>query len=69
MAVSSRFSQIHVSIVPARRARRVRYRVLPDRLTYFPLAYHARKHHECLQKMEVRQKKSYAYRLPGAVAP
>ena len=41
------------------------YRVLPDRLTYFPLAYHARKHHECLQKMTQRQQKSFAYRLSG----
>lgn len=48
---------------------RFAYRVLPDRLTYFPLAYHARKHHECLQKMAERQKKSYAYKVPGAVAP
>ncbi|MDW5609798.1 oxygenase MpaB family protein [Mycolicibacterium sp. D5.8-2] len=45
------------------------YRVLPDRLTYFPLAYHARKHHECLEKMKERQKKSFAYRVPGSVAP
>ncbi|MFI5506258.1 oxygenase MpaB family protein [Mycobacterium sp. NPDC051804] len=51
------------------KAIRVAYRVLPDRLTYFPLAYHARKHHECLEKMKERQKKSYAYRVPGAVAP
>lgn len=48
---------------------RAAYRVLPDRLTYFPLAYHARKHHQCLQKMQERQKKSFAYRVPGAVAP
>jgi uncharacterized protein (DUF2236 family) len=48
---------------------RIAYRVLPDRLTYFPLAYHARKHHECLQKMAERQKKSYAYRVPGAIRP
>lgn len=48
---------------------RIAYRVLPDRLTYFPLAYHARKHHQCLQKMTERQKKSFAYRVPGAVAP
>lgn len=48
---------------------RIAYRVLPDRLTYFPLAYHARKHHQCLEKMAARQKKSFAYRLPGAVAP
>lgn len=45
---------------------RVAYRLLPDRLTYFPLAYHARKHHECLKKMETRQQKSYAYRLPNS---
>lgn len=48
---------------------RIAYRVLPDRLTYFPLAYHARKHHQCLEKMKERQKKSYAYRVPGAIAP
>ncbi|KWX67502.1 oxygenase MpaB family protein [Mycobacterium sp. NAZ190054] len=48
---------------------RTAYRVLPDRLTYFPLAYHARKHHQCLEKMKERQKKSFAYRVPGAVAP
>jgi uncharacterized protein (DUF2236 family) len=45
---------------------RVAYRVLPDRFTYFPLAYHVRKHHKCLSKMRERQKKSYAYRVPGA---
>ncbi|MEZ0339336.1 oxygenase MpaB family protein [Mycobacterium sp. pV006] len=44
---------------------RTAYRVLPDRLTYFPLAYHARKHHECLRKMEQRQQKSFAYNLPA----
>jgi uncharacterized protein (DUF2236 family) len=43
---------------------RTAYRVLPDRLTYFPLAYHARKHHQCIEKMKARQEKSYAYRLP-----
>lgn len=43
---------------------RTAYRVLPDRLTYFPLAYHARKHHQCLQKMKQRQQKSFAYNLP-----
>lgn len=42
---------------------RTAYRVLPDRLTYFPLAYHARKHHQALQKMTQRQQKSFAYRL------
>lgn len=42
---------------------RTAYRVLPDRLTYFPLAYHARKHHQCLEKMKQRQQKSFAYRI------
>lgn len=42
---------------------RIAYRVLPDRLTYFPLAYHARKHHQCLEKMKQRQEKSFAYHL------
>lgn len=45
---------------------RAAYRILPDRLTYFPLAYHARKHHQCIEKMKDRQQKSFAYRLPGA---
>ncbi|QLL08423.1 oxygenase MpaB family protein [Mycobacterium vicinigordonae] len=44
---------------------RTAYRVLPDRLTYFPLAYHARKHHQCLEKMKQRQQKSFAYHLPA----
>lgn len=43
---------------------RTAYRLLPDRLTYFPLAYHARKHHQCLEKMRQRQEKSFAYHLP-----
>lgn len=43
---------------------RAAYRVLPDRLTYFPLAYHARKHQACLDKMKRRQQKSFAYNLP-----
>lgn len=43
---------------------RTAYRVLPDRLTYFPLAYHARKHHQCLEKMKQRQEKSFANHLP-----
>lgn len=43
---------------------RTAYRVLPERLTYFPLAYHARKHHRCLEKMKQRQQKSFAYNLP-----
>lgn len=29
----------------------------------FPLAYHARKHHQCLDKMTERQKKSLAYQV------
>lgn len=48
---------------------RVAYRVLPDRLTYFPLAYHARKHHQCLQQMAKRQQKSFAYHLPEGHSP
>ena len=48
---------------------RIAYRVLPDRFTYFPLAYHARKHHLCLEKMKERQKMPYAYRVPGATIP
>ena len=44
---------------------RIVYRLLPDRLTYFPLACHARKHHQCLQKMAKRQQKSFAYHLPN----
>jgi len=45
---------------------RTAYRVLPDRLTYFPLAYHARKHHQSLEQMKKRQEKSFAYRVPHA---
>lgn len=45
---------------------RLAYRALPDRLTYFPLAYHARKHHQCLEQMKKRQQKSFAYHLPEA---
>lgn len=45
---------------------RIAYRVLPDRLTYFPLAYHALKHHRCLKKMEQRQQKSWAYKVPAS---
>ncbi|MGK8503245.1 oxygenase MpaB family protein [Nocardia asiatica] len=39
------------------------YRVLPERLTYFPIAYHARKHHRCIQQMKERELKSAAYRV------
>lgn len=60
-----------VRISPAEQARlralffgvRLAYRVLPDRLTYFPLAYHARKHHQCIQQMKRRELKSAAYRV------
>ena len=44
------------------RAIRASYRVLPERLTYFPLAYHARRHHAVLQKMKQREKAGAAYR-------
>ena len=40
---------------------RIAYRVLPDRLTYFPIAYHARKHHQQIRKMKQRELKSAAY--------
>lgn len=40
---------------------RLAYRVLPDRLTYFPIAYHARKHHQQIQKMKNRELASAAY--------
>lgn len=42
---------------------RLAYKVLPDRLTYFPLAYHARKHHQCIEKMKERELKSAAYKV------
>jgi uncharacterized protein (DUF2236 family) len=42
---------------------RTAYRVLPERLTYFPIAYHARKHHRCIQRMQERELKSAAYRV------
>ncbi|MGV9676900.1 oxygenase MpaB family protein [Nocardia sp. NPDC003482] len=42
---------------------RLAYRVLPDRLTYFPLAYHARKHHQCVQAMRRRELESAAYQV------
>ncbi len=38
---------------------RAAYRVLPERITYTPLAYHARRHHECIQKMRARELKSF----------
>ncbi|WP_280479289.1 oxygenase MpaB family protein [Nocardia asiatica] len=42
---------------------RFAYRVLPERLTYFPIAYHARRHHRCIQQMKERELKSAAYRV------
>lgn len=42
---------------------RIAYRVLPERLTYFPIAYHARKHHQQIQKMKKRELKSAAYTI------
>lgn len=42
------------------------YRVLPERLTYFPLAYHARRHHDELQAMKRRETAGAAYRVDGA---
>lgn len=41
------------------------YRVLPERVTFFPLAYHARRHHAALQAMERRQVAGAAYRPPA----
>lgn len=38
---------------------RAAYRVLPERITYTPLAYHARRHHEVIQKMRRRELKSF----------
>lgn len=38
---------------------RVAYRVLPERITYTPLAYHARRHHAVIQKMRRRELKSF----------
>lgn len=35
------------------------HRMLPERITYTPLAYHARRHHECIQKMHERELKSF----------
>ncbi|GAA4660041.1 oxygenase MpaB family protein [Gordonia humi] len=42
---------------------RTAYRVLPERLTYFPLAYHARRHHEAIEAMKKREESSWAYRV------
>lgn len=45
---------------------RMAYRVLPERLTYFPLAYHARRHHAEIQAMKRRQTAGNAYQVAGA---
>ncbi|MBA4854230.1 oxygenase MpaB family protein [Nocardia farcinica] len=42
---------------------RLAYRVLPERLTYFPIAYHARQHHRSILKMKERELKSAAYKV------
>ncbi|MGC5259027.1 oxygenase MpaB family protein [Gordonia sp. DT218] len=42
---------------------RLSYRVLPERLTYFPLAYHARRHHAALQAMKRREGAGAAYQV------
>ncbi|WP_020108954.1 oxygenase MpaB family protein [Nocardia sp. 348MFTsu5.1] len=39
------------------------YKVLPDRLTYFPLAYHARRHHAAIQAMKKRETAGAAYKV------
>ncbi|MBD0862421.1 DUF2236 domain-containing protein [Gordonia sp. zg691] len=40
---------------------RFAYRTLPERLTYFPLAYHARRHNDAIQAMKKREQASAAY--------
>lgn len=42
------------------------YKVLPERLTYFPLAYHARRQHAAIQAMKRREAKGAAYIKPSA---
>ncbi|AZG44447.1 oxygenase MpaB family protein [Gordonia insulae] len=42
---------------------RLSYRVLPERLTYFPLAYHARRHHAAIQAMKRREGAGAAYKV------
>ncbi|HEY9311810.1 oxygenase MpaB family protein [Williamsia sp.] len=39
------------------------YKVLPERLTYFPLAYHARRHHAAIQAMKKRENAGAAYKV------
>ncbi|GAB98468.1 hypothetical protein GONAM_01_00480 [Gordonia namibiensis NBRC 108229] len=41
---------------------RFAYRTLPERATYFPLAYHARRHHDAIRAMKKREKQSAAYK-------
>jgi uncharacterized protein (DUF2236 family) len=41
------------------------YKVLPERLTYFPLAYHARRHHAAIQAMKKRETEGAAYKVGG----
>ncbi|TYQ10354.1 UNVERIFIED_ORG: uncharacterized protein (DUF2236 family) [Gordonia westfalica J30] len=41
---------------------RFAYRTLPERAIYFPLAYHARRHHDAIQAMKKREKQSAAYK-------
>ncbi|MCH5642765.1 MULTISPECIES: oxygenase MpaB family protein [unclassified Gordonia (in: high G+C Gram-positive bacteria)] len=45
------------------------YRVLPERLTYFPLAYHARRQHAAIQAMKRREQKGAAFIKPSGDAP
>lgn len=39
------------------------YKVLPERLTYFPLAYHARRHHAAILAMKKRENAGAAYHV------
>ncbi|MGV9711340.1 oxygenase MpaB family protein [Gordonia sp. NPDC003424] len=41
------------------------YRVLPERVTYFPLAYHARRVHAEMEAMKRRQTGGAAYKIAG----
>ncbi len=47
---------------------RAAYRVLPERLTYFPLAYHARRHHDAIVKMKQREGAGAAYKVAKAAS-
>lgn len=44
---------------------RFAYRTLPERLTYFPLAYHARRHADAIKAMKKREQASAAYQYHG----